>query len=69
MKADFELGILAEPLQPPPSGGRCDKCGHPFAFELVKKEPSKISGEISTYRCKYCGHEQVFAKQHPPWAV
>jgi hypothetical protein len=68
MTADFDLGILAEPLQPPLSG-RCDKCGHPSSFELVKKEPSKISGTVSTYRCKHCGHEQVFAERHPPGAV
>jgi hypothetical protein len=68
MTASFDLGILAEPLQPPISG-RCDKCRRLFALKLVHQEPSKISGEISTYRCKHCGHEQVFVERHPPGAV
>jgi DNA-directed RNA polymerase subunit RPC12/RpoP len=68
MTSDFDRGILPAPLQPPLSG-RCDKCGRWLALQLVKKQPSKISGQISTYRCKHCGHEQVFAKQHPPGAV
>jgi DNA-directed RNA polymerase subunit RPC12/RpoP len=68
MTADFALGILAEPWQPSLSG-RCDQCRRLFALKLVKEEPSKISGTVSTYRCKHCGHEQVFAERHPPWAV
>ena len=35
MMADFDLGILAEPLQPPLSR-RCDKCRRLFALKLVK---------------------------------
>jgi DNA-directed RNA polymerase subunit RPC12/RpoP len=68
MTANFDLGILAEPLQPPLSG-RCAKCRRLFALKFVKEEPSKISGTISTYRCKHCGHEQVFAERHPPGAL
>jgi hypothetical protein len=36
LTAEFELGILPEPLQPPISG-RCDKCGRWLALKLVKK--------------------------------
>ena len=68
MMADFDLGILAEPLQPPISA-RCDTCRRFFALKLVKEEPSKISGTVSTYRCQHGGHEQVFAERHPPGAV
>ncbi len=68
MTANFDLGILAEPLQPPLSG-RYDKCRRLFALKLVKEEPSKISGTVSTYRCKHCGREQAFAKRHPSGAV
>ena len=68
MTAHSQHGILAEPLQPLLSG-RCDKCRRLFALKLVKEEPSKISGTVSTYRCKHCGHEQVFAERHPPGAV
>jgi hypothetical protein len=25
--------------------------------------------KLRTYRCKHCGHEQVFADQHPPGVV
>jgi hypothetical protein len=64
----IELGILAQPIQ---VGclRRCTACGRCFAFKLVRTEGSKIAGELRIYRCAHCGHEETFARQHPPGAI
>jgi DNA-directed RNA polymerase subunit RPC12/RpoP len=68
MAASPHLGILSEPLQPG-LFRQCIKCLRLFAIELMREEDSELSGKLRTFRCKYCGHEQVFAEQHPPDVV
>jgi DNA-directed RNA polymerase subunit RPC12/RpoP len=59
------LGILEQPAQPG-FFRQCIKCLRLFAIELIREDDSDLFGKLRTYRCKHCGHEQVFADQHPP---
>jgi hypothetical protein len=65
MAASSNFGILEEPLQPD-FFRQCIKCLRLFAIELIRQEDSELFGKLSTYRCKHCGQEQVYAEQHPP---
>lgn len=62
------FGILEQPLQPG-FFRQCIKCLRLFAIELVDEKESELSGNVRTYRCKHCGHDQVFAERHPPGVV
>jgi hypothetical protein len=68
MRGKQTIGILAQPLWPLPFG-QCEKCGRWFAVKLVRKEKSALSGQLKTFRCKHCGHEETFASRHPPGAI
>ena len=65
MAPSANLGILEWPLQPG-FFRQCLKCGRLFALKLIRKEESDLCGTVRTFRCKHCGHEHVFADQHPP---
>jgi DNA-directed RNA polymerase subunit M/transcription elongation factor TFIIS len=69
MFARQTLGILSKPLRPSALIGKCPKCGRWFVFNRVRKEKSEISGTVSTYRCNQCGHEEQYARRHPPHAI
>jgi DNA-directed RNA polymerase subunit M/transcription elongation factor TFIIS len=60
--------ILASPLGPGFSR-TCPACHERFALELQQKCDHPIANQVATYRCKACGHEVEFAKEHPPNAV
>lgn len=60
--------ILASPLGPG-LWRVCPACHKRFALRLQRKGDRQIVKQVTTYRCKACGHEVEFAKQHPPNAI
>ena len=47
----------------------CPSCLKRFSLELQATRNHPIVKQVEIYRCKVCGYEVAFAKEHPPNAI